>query len=117
MKKILFLLLLPFLVACSSEILPESHGVEGSVASHEVSLENALKRVEPLFSSIGGKTRSGLKVSSVEYVTAPRRTRSIVSVRHGRSGLRQIMNMRAGTGSIMKRSLSLILVLWGFTSN
>ncbi len=76
MKKILFLLLLPFLVACSSEILPESHGVEGSVASHEVSLENALKRVEPLFSSIGGKTRSGLKVSSVEYVTAPRRTRS-----------------------------------------
>ena len=64
------------MVACSSEILPESHGVEGSVASHEVSLENALKRVEPLFSSIGGKTRSGLKVSSVEYVTAPRRTRS-----------------------------------------
>lgn len=43
--------------------------------------------------------------------------RWIVSVRHGRSGLRQIMNMRAGTGSIMKRSLSLILVLWGFTSN
>ena len=73
MKKLLFLVFLPLLIACSSEVATESFCVQKThetQVSHEVTLENALKRVEPLFSALGGKTRSELKVASVEYISA-----------------------------------------------